>query len=636
MHDGLEPEHCEDTKDIHTRSSDTESDEFYVFTASNSHVSSHLPYFNLSINDAPITVLADSGASINLIPMSHLDKMKPKPHLEKCSTKVFSYASKTPVPIVGKFNAFVQSANQTCNTTFHAVENSDVALISWKTSQELGLLAHANIIQRTIEVKLDMKSQYPKLFQGLGKLNDTKIKLHIDPNVQPEAQKHRRVPFHTRKQLEIQLDKDLKNDVIEPATGPTPWVSPLVIVPKPKQPGSVRVCVDMRRPNEAIKRERHATPTISEITTLLNGATKFSKLDLNQGYNQIEIEESSRYITTFSTHKGLFRYKRLSFGINSAAEMFQNTIRQCINGLEGAINISDDILVFGNSDAEHDNRLHATLRRLQDKGLTLNYEKCEIHKQSIEFLGHIFSKDDMKPSPQKIQAIVELPPPKSASEVRSLLGMLNFCGSKFIKDYATLTHPMRKLTQRDVKFEWTKQHDQALNKIKEYLQTDLNLSYFDPSKESHVYVDASPVGLSAVLVQMNNSNMKIIQVASKSLTSVEQRYSQTEREALAITWACEHLHIYLYGNHFTIHTDHKPLLTIFGNPKAKLPLRIERWVMRTQGYDMTVVFQTGAENPADYLSRHPTTHNKSSREEKIAEEYVNFVVNNSTPKSMTL
>ena len=166
--------------------------------------------------------------------------------------------------------------------------------------------------------------------------------------------------------------------MIERVEGPTPWVSPVVIAPKPKQPGKIRMCVDMRQANKAVQRERHITLTIKEVIEDLNGATVFSKLDLNQGYNQLELAPESRYITTFSTHVGLRRFKRLNFGISSAAEIFQNAIRETLSGIQGAINISDDILVYGKTQGDHDRALRETFHRLREKGLTLNRIKMHL------------------------------------------------------------------------------------------------------------------------------------------------------------------------------------------------------------------------------------------------------------------
>ena len=204
----------------------------------------------------------------------------------------------------------------------------------------------------------------------------------------------------------------------------------------------------------------------NEVINDLNGAKIFSKLDLNQGYNQLELAPESRYLTTFSTHFGLRRFRRLNFGINCAAEIFQNAIREAISGLKGALNISDDILTFGTVDDDHDANLEAALKRLRQRGLTLNKEKCVFKKKSLVFQGYVFSQKEISPDPAKVTTIKEFTTPKDASEVRSLLGMTNFC-CRFIKNYATLTQPLREITKKDVLFEWRGEQERALEKLRD-------------------------------------------------------------------------------------------------------------------------------------------------------------------------
>ena len=163
-----------------------------------------------------------------------------------------------------------------------------------------------------------LTEQYVEVFEGVGKLKDYEVMLHIDESVTPVAQPARRIPFHMRKQVEIELERLEKQDIIEKVDGPTPWISPLVIIPK--RNGEVRLCIDMRMANRAILRERHPSPTVDDLMHSLNGATVFSKLDLRSGYHQLSLASESRYITTFATHKGLRRYKRLNFGTNSASD----------------------------------------------------------------------------------------------------------------------------------------------------------------------------------------------------------------------------------------------------------------------------------------------------------------------------
>ena len=250
-------------------------------------------------------------------------------------------------------------------------------------------------------------------------------------------------------------------------------------------------------------------------------------------------------------------------------------------------------------------------------------------RKKIEFFGHIFSGDGISPDPYKIKALRDATQPQNKSEVRSFLGMAQY-SSRFIPDFATITEPLRKLTKIDEEWHWDDTEETAFQNIKKSLCEQVTTSYFNPSKETTIHVDASPVGISAILSQDN----RVVMYASRALTDVEQRYSQTDREALAVVWACEYFNIYVSGSHFTVITDHKPLLGIW---KSKHPrLRIARWALRLQPYTMTLKYKPGKDNPADYMSRHPLPEtNSCSREQKVAEEYVNLIIRSSTPKAIS-
>jgi transposase InsO family protein len=612
----------------------SESDQDYTFKIT-TNKGDKSPYFEITVgNNDQIRMMADSGASVNILSENHYKSMAKRLTLQESTAKIFAYGDSKPLEVLGEATTSLRYKNRQCTAKLIVVKKGRISLLSWETSMKLKLMSLVNVVQQTREVDIII-AEYSDLFTGLGKLKDYKVHLHIDESVTPIAQTHRRVPFHMRKDLEKQLEKDEELGVIERSTGPTPWVSPVVCVPKKN--GQLRVCIDMRCANMAVKRERHGTPTITELVNDLNGATVFSKLDLNQGYNQLELDESSRYITTFATHVGLRRFKRLNFGICSAAEVFQEAIRQALAGLSGVINLSDDILVYGSTQAEHNKHLKATLQRLREKGLTLSREKCEFNKRSISFFGHIFSEKGLAPDPAKISSILQMEPPKSASEVRSLLGMTNYCGSRFIHKYATLTQPLRELTTKSAVWEWTTAHQTAYDSLKIALAQAPVLKYFNPSLETELYVDASPVGLCAILMQVARDGIRhTVQYASRALTPVEQRYSQTEREALAVVWSCEQLHLYVMGSSFKIYTDHKPLLPLFNDPKSKPPARIERWTLRLQPYEFKLLYRNGKDNPADYLSRHTPASNLMSNGNQSTEAYINYVTETSIPKSMTV
>ena len=193
-------------------------------------------------------------------------------------------------------------------------------------------------------------------------MTDQTVQLHINQDVKPIAQPARRVPFSLRDKVEEKINELVSPDIIEPVEGPTLWVNPVVIVPKSK--GDIRLCIDMRRANEAILHERHPIPTIDEITQGMNGSCVFSKLDLKWGYHQLELTPESRDITTFVTHCGLYRYKRLLCRVNSASKQYQYEIQRALAGVEEQLNISDDIIVHGKNQEEHDARLESVIKRL--------------------------------------------------------------------------------------------------------------------------------------------------------------------------------------------------------------------------------------------------------------------------------
>ena len=611
-----------------------ETDEEYAFVLEEQRLKK-LPYAQVVINGFPVNMLIDTGASVNILDEQTFRGFPEPIDLNRSHTTIHSYASPTPIKIMGHFEGQVRHKQNTVKAVFHVAKGDKGSLLSFVTASALGLIElNLNTIESSQPVTIDLlEKEHPQLFDGIGRLKNFQVKLHIDEIVKPSAQQHRRIPFHIRKKVEDELNLLLEKGIIERIEGPTPWMSPIVTPVKPKEPDKVRICVDMRQANKAILRERHVTPTLEDIISDLNGAKKFSKLDLRAGYHQLELDPASRYITTFSTHVGLFRYKRLNFGISSASEVFQNTIAQVLQGIPGVINISDDIIIFGRTAAEHDRSLRAVISRLLECGLTLNKNKCELNKTTLTFFGHVFSEKGVGIDPDKVKALVNMAPPTNATEIRSLLGMINY-SSRFIKDYATKTEPLRELTKTEVLFKWGPVEQQAFEELKACLCQNAVTAYYDPNKRSYVTVDASPVGLSAILAQEDNEgHTQVVTYVSRSLTEVEKRYSQTEREALACVWACERLHRYLYGCSFDLVTDHKPLEAIYGNPRCKLSARMERWSIRLQPYDFRIIHKAGKDNPADYMSRHPVIDQRSNddRSQKVSEEYINFVFSNAVP-----
>jgi len=624
------------TRRVHVVDVDDESDEFAFMIGSADESSGTV---DICVGGVPLRgLLIDSGATCNLIDRMTWEELKQKQIKcisERTTKKIYSYASQTALQTVGQFTTVVDIP--VCQTTadFVVIEGRGQPILGKKTAMELGVLRIGlpdHTCNKVSDTVTEFISCHSQLFEGVGKLENYELQLHINPEVRPVAQNARRVPYGLRDKVANELQNLLKLGIIEPAEGPTPLVSPVVVVLKSND--AVRICVDMRQANNAILRERHPIPTVDEMLHELNQSTVFSKLDLRLGFHQLVLHKDSRAVTTFATHLGLFRYTRLFFGVNSAPEVYQHILKQVLSNCVGAANIADDIIVHGKTSEEHDRRLLKVLKTLLDAGLTLNREKCQFSMNQLEFMGHLISHRGIGPTKTRVEAIANAREPKSVTEVRSFLGLVNFC-ARFIPNFASVCEPLRRITRQSVEFEWKTEQQMAFQKLKQALCDAETLAFFDKDAETQVIADAGPVGLGAVLVQIQNGEHRVICYASRSLSDVERRYSQTEKEALALVWACERFHVYLLGVKFKLITDHKPLEVIYG-PRSKPSARIERWLLHLQQFDYQVVYKPGNSNVADSLSRLLDSKSESQVKPNVAEEYVRFVALQSAPCAVSI
>jgi hypothetical protein len=343
---------------------------------------------------------------------------------------------------IGKFETLISVNNRSITATIMVFENVRDNLLSFNSCVDLGILDQLINHTYTIETKDGYQaviSKYSTIFTDkLGKLKDFKIKFHINDNIKPFFEKPRRHPIHLKEKLEAKLIQMEKDGIIEDAKGPTPWVSELIAVPKPNQPDKIRKVMGARAVNCAIERERHNTPILDELVVDLDGAKFFSKLDLRDGYHQIEIDEESRYATVFRTPLCLKQYKRLTQGINSSQEQFHHALETRLAGLVGVKNLIDDIYVHGETRKEHDQRLIALLDRLKSLGLTVNKEKCKFGETKLDFYGLNFSENGISITEQKLKALKVAKSPITASELRSFLGLATWC-SRSIENFATIS-----------------------------------------------------------------------------------------------------------------------------------------------------------------------------------------------------
>ena len=588
------------------------------------------------IEGVSLKLCVDSMADANIIGANHYASLAERVQLEPTAATIKPYGS-PPIPTKGKFTAKLGTSKGDIETVFYVTQGKQpLALLGKYTAFDLGILKIeaakaskqrpestnmsyddiAKLMTPPQQTKEFLKGVYRredthpkrvlgilknhhKLFSGIGKHKYQQVKLPVDPLVTLKIQPQRKIPFPKRSKLKTLLQELHREDVIEHVDGPTDCISNLVLTAK-ANPEEIRMNIDMTCANEAIKRTRHVIPALDEMRAQLNGATIFSKLDMRHGYMQLELAEESRHLTTFYTPEGLRRSKRLIFGANAAAELFHEEIRRSLADIAGVINIYDDMLVFGKTQPEHDYALARLLQRLEDLGLTLNESKCKFGQNEATFFGMRFSPQGMSPTQSRVQALMEAAPPSSVTEIRSFLGMANF-SAPFIPDFAIMTAPLRLLTQKNAKFQWTMAEITAFERIKHALTADTVMAYFDIDRETRVIVDGSKKdGVSSILTQRDppTGHFRVIRYDSRATTKPEKNYAPIEVESLAILFGLEKNHLYLHGlKHFTVCTDHKPLVTLYSQYRKEISARVQKHKLALQGkYNFTVVWEAGKDN----------------------------------------
>ena len=427
--------------------------------------------------------------------------------------------------------------------------------------------------------------------------------LEVDSTICPVVMPTRRVPVSLKARLKAELKRLTDLEVVVPVEQPTDWVNALVVAPKKN--GDMRICIDPRPLNQALKRERYQLPVLEDVLPDLAQARVFSTVDLRSGYWHVSLDTESSFLTTFSTPFGRYRWTRLPFGLSVSSEIFQRRLHQAIDHLQGLICIADDIMIYGvgadhdEAVRDHDRKLQALLARCQDVGINLNSRKMKICQYSVLFLGHLITKDGIMPDPGKIEAIKKMPKPHDIPGVQRLNGFVNYL-AKFLPHLSDVMAPIRQLTHKHVEWNWAKAQDDAFNNIKTLVTSAPVLKFYDQSKALEIQCDASQRGLGAALLQDGQP----LAFISRALTDTESRYAQIEKEMLAIVWSVEKFDQFAYGRKIYVQSDHKPLESIIKKPLSHAPRRLQGMLLRLQRYDVEIGYVRGEKMYlADTLSR---------------------------------
>lgn len=452
----------------------------------------------------------------------------------------------------------------------------------------------------------ELRSEFSNVFSPtLGHCTMPNVQLHIKPGSVAVFRPKRQVPFRAKERVEEELERLQMAGIITPVDH-SEFAAPIVIVQKPN--GGVRICADYSTGlNDALLPHNYPIPTPDSIFSNLANCSVFSQVDLSDAYLQIPVDDEARKMLCIHTHRGLFAFNRLCPGVKPAAGLFQQTMDKIFVGMERVSVYFDDILIATADWTEHLEVVREVFMRLTKFNIRARWEKCKFFQTRIKFLGIIVDGDGLRPDMAKIDALVTMPPPTNASQLHSFLGAIGFY-MKFVKSMSELRAPLDQLMKKNTEFVWTPECQEAFEKFKEILQSELLLIHYDPELPITIASDASQYGIGAVAYHtLPDSTVKAFYHTSRRLTLAEQKYAQIEKEGLGIVFAVTKLHKYIWGRRFSIQTDARPLLTIY-SPTKGIPQhtanRLQRWGLILMAYDFDISYvRTEDFGHADVLSR---------------------------------
>lgn len=545
----------------------------------------------------------DTGAMVNVIPVNLLYKININPtKIVKTTVNLCSYTQDS-LPILGKVDLECHYKKNTFLITFFIVDlENSVPILGLKTCIDLDLIKRVDNVDKTVCIKkfseelncLLKKNEF--IFQGIGCLKKP-YKIELKDGAIPKVHPIRKIPFALQAKLKNVLSGLEKQKIIKKVNESTEWVNPFVIVRKPN--GDLRICLDPIEVNKWVKRHYFKIPTLEELTIKFSGAKYFTTLDATQGFLQVPLDKESTKITTFGTPWGRYCWLRMPYGLSSSPEVFQQYMTEIFGNMEGCSIYSDDIIIYADTPQKHNIILKKVLDTASSYNIKFNKSKCQFLVNKVKYMGHEISELGLQPDGSKVEAIKNMPRPENKTDLQRFLGCITYI-NKFIKNLSELTAPLRVLLKKDVLFVWDNNHQTAFEKIKEMVCDSHFLQFYDVNKLTTISVDASKKGMGAVLIQEG----KPCAFASRSFTQAQENYSQIEKELVGVQFGIEKFSQFVYGKHFIVETDHRPLIHIIKKPLNDCPARLQRILIQLRKYDFELVFKPGKELIlADTLSR---------------------------------
>ena len=591
------------------------------------------------VNNSLATVIADTGARVSVCGTKQAEKWGLLEKILPSKTRLKPYNSE-PIKVEGVARCAVTFGKRSTPVIWHIIRGSSEPILSGNAAVQLGMLQFNQEPETLLPIHLinkkcspqnkndlqDLLVEFQDIFttEQIGKMKDYQVIFCEDKNVKPVVMPPRATQYHLEERVEEELQRMIKNDVIEehPRTEPAPWISAAVVAHKAN--GRIRITMDSRKVNEAILANNLPIPKQEDIKAKMSGAEVFSKLDFSDSFWQLEIAPESRHLTVFQCNGKLYRYKRMTMGIKTAQGELNTALRRVLHNIPDAHHIHDDIIIASRNMKLHTETLRQVMTAIRSSGLTLNPSKCDFAKDSILFWGMTVSSDGVSPSPEKVEVLEHLDPPKNKEELKSFLCMMQ-SNADFIPNFAQISAKLRELTKDRIHFKWNKEHQTAFTTLLKAFKKDVSLRYFNPTLPIYISTDAHVTGLAATLLQgKSRESAKPVAFASRRTTPAESRYPQIDLEAMGVDFGLRRFRNYIVGapEVITIITDHKPLLSVFNGNRSG-SIRTEKIKARNQDINYKVTYEKGKFNETDYISRHAKPFNLLTPAEKDEADEIN-------------
>ena len=466
---------------------------------------------------------------------------------------------------------------------------------------------------------------------------NTEINIKLKDNAIPYVAPIRRVAHALQEPLRMELEKLVDESILRKLKidEKSEWLNSFVCIRKPN--GSICLCLDPTHLDKFIVRPHHNSKTLDDILPKLVGAKKFSIVDSTKSFFNLSLTKRASLLTTFGTMYGRYCYLRVPMGASLSSDVYQFKVDEIFQDIAQCEGIADDIIIFGHNDDDHDQTLYAVLDRAREVGMRFNPDKCIFKQDSISFYGVTLRKHGVKPDPRKVQAVKQLPEPRTEALLQSFLGIVNYL-SRFSPNIAKMTINLCGLLKKGNEFIWQEQHSKDFQAIIHELCSPKLLKYYDSKKDLYLEVDASQKAIGMALLQSVKNDhahgvdkfkldarvedpenkpiphdLMPVAYGSKTLTDAESRYANIERELLGVVARVEKFHTFCYGRSTYILSDHKPLSAIVKKDLVNAPPRFQRLLLRLQKYNIQIQYKPGKSMIfADHLSRnvHPTPNDE--------------------------